>query len=451
MRTVTTHDRPIEEREYSPPRSPSHRLTLSPSYPRRRAFTLLEAMLATVIGTVLLFAGLGLITTLERTDRSLAVRADESVSLQRMRLVFQRSFDSILVASRPTTSRVATAVATPAPGTPARATNRATSGADPASPDPAASTPTRPTSRFDDHMGAAPASQATSPTTSRTTSPASSPAKGALAPSEDPTNSRVFLHYDAVIAEPMAGTPGAGLLGLIRPQRLEMVLTDSPVPARRQDPFVLAHALAREQRLSRRADSPEAEAPPEPDQPAPAQAAPADEESQEPALRAVRGAFELVPQPTNPSDDRGTLWELWWVPRAARRSLDEVRSMGRVAAEAELAGTGEPYRIAGDIRALRIRAFDDREKKEVYSAIVQSQLPAYAEVEVEMRSGRTAQWLFEISWATGPETREQAQNAQTGRTGAANSAREQRNAPLNYERNVRQKAQRTNPNAPQTK
>jgi prepilin-type N-terminal cleavage/methylation domain-containing protein len=66
----------------------------------RPGFTLIELSMAIVIGTVILFAALGMFSTMERADAIADVRAEEHTQLQRTQRVMSRAMGSLLVMSR---------------------------------------------------------------------------------------------------------------------------------------------------------------------------------------------------------------------------------------------------------------------------------------------------------------------------------------------------------------
>lgn len=67
---------------------------------RARGFTLIELSMAIVIGTVILFAAMGMFHTMERADAIAEVRAEENFQLQRTQRVANRALGSLLVMSR---------------------------------------------------------------------------------------------------------------------------------------------------------------------------------------------------------------------------------------------------------------------------------------------------------------------------------------------------------------
>jgi hypothetical protein len=369
-------------------------------------------MLATVIASLVLVAAFSLLAALERSEQSVRGRAHQLEQLQRTRLVMERAFSGILVSQPAPARRPATAVATPeggdpdAPGADARASEAASrrrfaqNGGDKAGGSGGDGS-ARDSSIRDGATGSGRNAGATGASPS-----------GVQAP--DDAAPRIILHTDDVLASrPMTVRDKSGLDAVVTPQRLEIVLIEPPVPMQQPDPFVLAKAVKLETKrrgLSReRADE---EQPPTPSEALPTQSE-APESDADWGIRAVRGAFELVPKPGR--DGREALdeyghpkaWELWWVPQAPRRSLREVREMGRARAVLEAASFGEPYLIATDLASMQWRMYDDRQHKSEFEATIQNQLPAYVEVDVTTTGGMSASWLFEVSWATGVETRPQ--------------------------------------------
>lgn len=68
--------------------------------PARQGFTLIELAMAIVIGSIILFAGVGMFQTMERADSIADVRAEENSQLQRTQRVVSRAMGSLLVMSR---------------------------------------------------------------------------------------------------------------------------------------------------------------------------------------------------------------------------------------------------------------------------------------------------------------------------------------------------------------
>ena len=71
----------------------------------RRGFTLLETMLAAAIGALVVLACLGMMFMMNRTDRALDARATEQAELERLRWVMERTFSRLLMSDEPHTPR----------------------------------------------------------------------------------------------------------------------------------------------------------------------------------------------------------------------------------------------------------------------------------------------------------------------------------------------------------
>lgn len=403
-------------------------MNLQPSH--RRAFTLLEVALASVIGAIVLMAALSLVMTLERTQRTVSTRANESAQLQRARLVMQRAFGSILVsAPAPTRTTVATAVATdaaaPASTPSGQDVSRELDASTRGRRAPGEAAQRGPGDARGSAAAAGSASQSGGDAKSAGTAD-SNPLQPMIRPPED-APPRVILHHDELVSQyTMTLKEADGTVLAIAPQRLELVLIEPPVPTQQHDAFVLARAVRLEtQRRGIAHERVEEEPEIFGDPTAPEEAAEADadaEPSEDWGIRAVRGAFELIPKEDKQGrqmlDDLGNpkAWELWWVPLAPRHTIEEVREMGRARAILEASSYGEPFRIATDLASCRFRMFDDRVRKEEFQATIQNQLPAYVEVDIATIGGLSASWLFEISWATGPETRPRVEDTASGET-----------------------------------
>lgn len=208
--------------------------------------------------------------------------------------------------------------------------------------------------------------------------------------------------------------PGGVAPGLDVPlQRLEVVLSDPPVPSPRAQ--AAADAMV-EQLLSAstsRRTSGRSETPADPrpqgsgkestegdsrrqasgEAERLAEQALPDEEADF-AVRASRGAFELRPSLT---DATGQSLELWWVPLARVGSRPDELDAAPV--------LDVPYRIARELRTMRWRVFRERQWSGDLAATWAEELPAYIEIELETTAGLTAKWLFEVGYARGPELR----------------------------------------------
>lgn len=347
----------------------------------RRAFTLLETLLAASIGSVIVLAVLSIVWLVQTTDRRLNHRYEQMGDLRAARLVMSRTFTRLLVSSQPP---------------PAMAPGEGTG------------------QRWADIKR------------KRDTDP------DAFGPD------RISLTPDPSLASMVMERAGPDARR-ITPQRLEVVLTDPPVPSPRakaaSDAAVAAILTADASRRSGAQRRPESEsrrdrasgatgegergpgargsgaraagaqAPRTPpreakggDRAGPARDAAADTappEETDMAVRSVRGAFELRPDPlARPGEPS---WELWWV---------SLPRLGQAPGEVELAPVlDEPFRVASHIRYLSWRFYRDRDWMHEVHAAISDELPAYVEVEIETTAGLRDKWLFEISFARGPELR----------------------------------------------
>jgi len=327
---------------------------------RPRAFTLLETAFAAVIGAIIVLVVIGMMASMERTDRLLAARAEQSGDLQRARIVMQRVCGSFLMSAK----------------LPPRPADQATDPKQPAAR----------TSRRD-------ADRAQSPITPRIILDADSAYPGALMSRSDETGD------------------------LFAVQRFEVVVSDPPVPTTERDAWSMIRAGVPMRRTDREARAREraAEKPADRDEQASGGAAlraALFEEEAQGMVRAVRGAIEFHPQDRRSAQGRledlkrasgetfetPTLWEMWWVPLPPRGdTIDDEPPPAGVAA------LDEPFLIASNIRFARFTAFDDREKKLRFAAARRQELPAYIELELETGAGLRVHWMFETSGASGPE------------------------------------------------
>lgn len=321
----------------------------------RRAFSLLETVLAAAIGSVIVVIAASMFLGVERTDRSLSARAEQSNDLAKTRLVMQRAFVSLLVSSaRPNQRRPGTAVARDASA--------------PAPPP----TPEQPERKL----------------TPRFSLDADPRLEGLRMTRKD--DDRVF--------------------GI---QRLEVVLTDSPVPDNSRDVWEwVQNSSRRTTRPRSRVDDPASDRTGGPPAATPvAETDASDTEEAQAPVRAVRGAFEFWPQTGRGEQERledierlsgmpadiPLLYELWWIPLPVKSEYidDPPPPVGPL---------GEPYLIASNIRYARWTMYDDRERKVQLEGAVRQNIPAYAELEVETGIGLAAQFMFEVDFAQGPES-----------------------------------------------
>lgn len=307
----------------------------------RRGFTLLEVALATVIGGMVILTSVGLFGLLERSETVLERQFTESRQLGTLQLVLRRSFNSILVAEDNSTSLESAA---------GPDDNKALGNGEVIEDDQPAW----------DGQGERP---------------------------------RIVLEFDhsedlarcMSYAPPPIGDP----MGV--PQRLEMVLPRSPIPASLRLPTQgwLAGGVDIDNDLEVYGIS-----------------------------GPVRGVFELRPDGSRElllkqagmtssvgeriNFERGSGWTLWWRPVFP----EEVARLTLGIPDGEqdsIAAAAEAYPVIRGIKRARFLSFDNRFRKLTYAARTATDLPAYVEVEIETWAGQYVNWMFEIGWVNGAD------------------------------------------------
>lgn len=346
----------------------------------RRGFTLLEVMLASLIGAMVLAVCGTLLFAGGRTEATLAARTEQTSDLGRTRVVMNRVFSSLLMVKRKAEPR--SAGSKPTLSNPGRVVTSTNPAGDAQPADPADAVQYTP---------------------------------------------RLILEPDPALANLVMTSRTLKTEGAFHPQRLEVVLTDSPVPQNSSGEQVL-RLLGVKSRSAGKAKSASKPAPADASQNADAGAATTDgadpaagdgaaaatsplQDDAQSTVRAVRGALEFWPQTLenqrglnaalgslDADGDAPILWELWWVPLDPKP--DHVGDPDPVTGGVP----GEPYLIAKNIRFARWIAFKDRQHRAELESTMAVDLPAYVEFQIETGAGLKSEWMFEISWANGPET-----------------------------------------------
>jgi len=100
--------------------------------------------------------------------------------------------------------------------------------------------------------------------------------------------------------------------------------------------------------------------------------------------------------------DREPGWTMWWRPifpeEVARLNAGEPETEADI-----LAAAIEAYPIIRGIKRARFLAFDNGYRLVNYAARTASDLPAYIELEIETWSGIYANWMFEVGWVNGAD------------------------------------------------
>jgi type II secretory pathway pseudopilin PulG len=306
----------------------------------RGGFTLLETVLAATIGGAVIVSTVGLFALLNRSETVLDRQYTQSRQLGTLQIVLRRSFNTLLMSGDNTTSL-----------TPTGNQNREPLGT------------------------------------------------GQLIESDLPPwdgtgdRPRVLIQTDLTdelalsssFIQPMVSDP------MGPPQRMELVLPRSPVPASIRLPTQswLVQGVDVENELEVYGIS-----------------------------GSVRGVFELRPNGARelmlfdagmtPADGERSGrelepgWTLWYRPvfpdELVREALGEVP--GR---EEMLRAAAEAYPIIRGIKRARFIAFDNGYRKATFAARTATDLPAYVEIEIETYSGTNVNWMFEVGWLNGPD------------------------------------------------
>lgn len=306
----------------------------------RRGFTLLEVSLAAVIGSAILFATVGLFGLMERSETLLDRQFHQAREMGTLQIVLRRSLNAMLMAEDNAESMEDTSAET----------------------------------RGD--IG-----------------------EGEVVETEDPAwdmegnRPRIFLEYDQSpdLREMSMLVPSIPNDPMGVPQRLELTLPRSPIPASLRLPTIGWQAqgidLEAEQEVYGISGS-------------------------------VRGVFELRPDGSRerflynngmtPSDgerlrnETQTGWTLWWRPIFPDEILKQQLNLPP-SQEDFLRSAAEAYPVIRGVKRFRVLAFDNGYRKPVYAARTATDLPAYMEVEIETYSGLYSNWMFEVGWVNGPD------------------------------------------------
>lgn len=424
----------------------------------------MEITLAAVIGAVIVLACLGVFSAMDGVDRALARKLDETAEMARLHLVMRRTFSTLVMSDQP---QPRAATATGAGGTGGPASSSGASGASGASGRSGSSAGSRSSgsssstsaadaarSGFSASAGLGSSSSSSSSSTSSRagsssgstggrTGASTADSPGTTADTSTPADRQERPHGRFIIdASPVtAAAPGGS-----RAQRLEVVLQKPPladpramfIPVITQTPAATrttaSSARAGASATSATAGSSSKTGTSSTTAGLPggsstatttggttsgagsgAEGAGGDSSASgttgEPL--GVRGFFDLVPESTLPDyrprprlgrpEEPG--YALVWRALPAVGVSDET-------AQAVLAA--EPIVVARGLAACRWRAFDDRERKDIFNAVWDRELPAYVEMEVRTVSGLYANWLFEVEWNYGPEPGEAPAAARGG-------------------------------------
>ncbi len=306
----------------------------------RRGFTLLETVLAAVIGGAVLLTALGLFSLMERSESTLDRQFHQTREMGTLQIVLRRSFNAMLMSEISQESLEAT------------------------------------DQEAREQLG-----------------------NGEVLETEDPAwdndgnRPRVILEYDmsAELLEVSRLVPGIPNDPMGAPQRFEMVFPRAPIPASLRLPtrgwaangfdvesgpevygisgavrgvFELRPNGAREMLLMNNGMTP--------------------------------SGGERVGRDYEPG------WTLWWRP-VFPDEIARIQAGLPESSDDMLRAAAEAYPLVRGIKKCRFLAFDNAFRKPVYAARTATDLPAYVEVEIETYSGIYSNWMFEVGWLNGPD------------------------------------------------
>lgn len=323
---------------------------------RRRAFTLIEVTLAAVLASLVIMATLSVFTMVDRGERSTSRLYEQSIELSMLHRALERSLYGIVTS--PTTSA--------------------------------------PPPRTDEDQAQVVADR-----------PGNKPVW--RDPDQRP---RIYCEIDE--GQRFSGRVREGRFtshedtsGPMLPQRLELVLTEPPLPGLARSPSEADQAEDTGERyrfgyITR-----------------------GDRSRREPETRIradeppMRCALELWPDSVRDAQERdepvtietylaGPVegWTLWYRPA----DRDGVPTDSRDAPSIE----GGAYPLLSGITFCRWKFFHDGVRDDVFGATFSSDLPAYVELELETRLGAYVNWMFEVSWISDLEPSDPAFDDQSG-------------------------------------
>lgn len=306
-----------------------------------RGFTLIELSMAIVIGTIILFAAMGMFHTMERADAIAEVRAEESFQLQRTQRVASRALGSLMVMSRQEQQTASAARTAQEQAEAAVAEGRSLGGGQGEQSD--------------------------------------QDALDSLSATVSSFRPRVLLERDPMLQSvPMVrrvriGEQGLGQPESTMPQRLELALSAPPVIPSYAD-------TQRRMRIAQLGMAPVEIG------------SSVDEEG------AVRGSF--VFRNERRLNELGLrVFSLWWVPIAGDADDAElIETEGLDPAMVDGA-----VMLMDSVVWARWKFFKEGEWRDQFEVLGELDLAAYGELEMTTAQNVTVAWLFELAWTIGTE------------------------------------------------
>ncbi len=399
----------------------------------RRAFTLLEIVLATAMGAMVIMVSLALLGSMERLERPLAVRQQELSDLHRARIVMQRAISSLVMSDttppvNPNQRRFADKSATDTPKSAFEATAEATASKQLQQQRPPArlSLDADQTDELKAMLQAVgiPADSAsgiqrlelvidTPPIAPSFRAElgdviAATYAHNSGSPTDSSTGSKTGSTSSSGSSSGMSsGTPASGLRS-----------TGASLPGQSGSSSLTAassgsnDAASLRSRLSNTAQSGNAGGS---DPTGRRTLSLGNRGSQSGAPQgALRGAFEIRPMLTQASQaDRQAgkpiLYQLWWTPLPAVKDTPKLSAAANAPAsnQEDDPRTQEPWGervlLADNLVKCNWQFFSSGEKRKAHSAVWERELPAYVEFEVQTKTGLYENWMFEVGWTKGQE------------------------------------------------
>jgi hypothetical protein len=331
-----------------------------PKSPARRAagaFTLLEVMLAVILGAMVLTTALGIFASLQRSNRHNEDRLRNAMNLSMTHRSVELALRSmILSTSRP-----------PAPADNLVAREGIVGNANQTPDDPAAEDET------------------------------------------DFERPRVILSRDESLP-PMRWTDTQGHVVQVEPQRLEITIERPPVfpEPRAGENFVPVVRRVYASRHSRNRDERREERRAEREDVGENETEGYDDT--EPAIAAgVRGAFGLTwevdqPRPGETPTPDGGSWSLWWRTLPPIVDIpDSDLTEGLTEDDLDNNPMYRPVRLASKLRWCKWEAVRAGETLNEFTSTWWEDLPAYVTLEIQTVSGKWSKWMFEVQGTRGAE------------------------------------------------
>lgn len=361
----------------------------------RRAFTLLETIMAAAIGLIVVLTAVGVTSAINRADRTLAKRATEVAQLEVMHNIMSRAMTTLSMSDAPPPKQKLNMGGFSNASTENPAAKSAATRDEDAGTAAAAAEGRQDLAAMKSAALARATAKAASPTklgsnqpsnTNPSTNPAGADAEGnsdsgdTTQAGPTPPDPRLILAPDARRDAPLILTQTGGRPPqLSPPQRFEVVLAKPPVPyPKNSGTYTQANVNAASDGSAGRA---------------PLQI----------ATKSFRGVFELIPDPNfDPVRMPGpTPHSLWWRPLPPPQAASTAGNTNSPDPNSE--ALPPPVKIADQLAYCHWEVFQQLQRRDQYQCVWAQDLPAYVTLEVQTVSGVYANWMFEVDWVVQPE------------------------------------------------